>query len=447
MNRFRQLFLVLFLIFLVACQRSEEPIDDGASIPAISTVAPTSTSQMPSTVVVTELENQETPSPDPQMTATDPSSPIIESTAVATLTLAPAGEPIQKITLDEVVSGLFKPTSLTNAGDRRLFATEQAGRILILDGNGILPEPFLDIVDRVGSVSLEQGLLSIAFHPNYPDDGRIFVNYTDRAGSTVVSSFQVSPENINKANTSSEQLILKITQPFENHNGGQLQFGPDGYLYIGMGDGGSAGDPLNSGQDLSTLLGAILRLDVDTEDPYTLPLDNPFVGRDSIRNEIWASGLRNPWRFSFDRWSGDLFIADVGQNQWEEINFQPFASSGGENYGWNVLEATHCFLQGSCDSSEYVLPVAEYDHIEGGCSVTGGYVYRGENYPEMSGNYLFGDYCSGRIWSLFRSSDGEWILNDVLDSDLAISSFGEDSSGELYVLDHNGGSIFRVVPD
>jgi len=448
-NKFYQIFLPLLLIFLVGCQRSEQIVDDGDSNLATNTIIPTLTRQAPSTIVVTESVDQPTPSPVSQITATDLPSPANGATSdpEPTLTQEPAGEPVQSVALDEVVSGFIQPTFLTNVGDRRLFVAEQAGRILIVDGNSILPVPFLDIVDRVGSGSLEQGLLSIAFHPNYPDDERFFVNYTDRAGSTVVSSFLVSQEDPNRAIESSEQLILKITQPFGNHNGGQLQFGPDGYLYIGMGDGGSAGDPLNSGQDPSTLLGTILRLDVDGEDPYTIPTDNPFYGRDSARNEIWATGLRNPWRFSFDRRSGDLFIADVGQNQWEEINFQPFAITGGENYGWNVLEGTHCFLQGNCESSEYVPPVAEYDHIEGGCSVTGGYVYRGATYPRMKGNYFFGDYCSGRIWSLFRNSDKEWTMNEVLDSDLMISSFGEDLAGEVYVLDHASGSIFQVMPD
>lgn len=447
MNRICQIYLVSLLILLVACQSSEGPVDDGSSILGTSTAVPTSTRLVPSEVAVTESENLVTADPVPEATATVLPSPTIELGATITLTTAPTSEPIRDISLDEIVSGLIKPTFLTNAGDRRLFVSEQAGRILILDGNDILPVPFLDVVDRVGSDSLEQGLLSIAFHPNYPDDERFFVNYTDRSASTVVSSFRVSQEDQNRAIASSEQLLLKITQPFANHNGGQLQFGPDGYLYVGMGDGGSAGDPLNSGQDPSTLLGTILRLDVDGEVPYTIPRDNPFFGRDSVRNEIWATGLRNPWRFSFDRLSGDLYIADVGQNQWEEINFQQATSTGGENYGWNVLEGTHCFLQASCDPSEYVLPVAEYDHVEGGCSVNGGYVYRGANYPEMSGNYFFGDYCSGRIWSLFQSPGGEWTINEVLDSDLMISSFGEDSSGELYVLDHVDGIVYRVTPN
>ena len=225
-----------------------------------------------------------------------------------------------------------------------------------------------------------------------------------------------------------------------------MQFGPDGYLYIGMGDGGSAGDPTNQGQDPTTLLGTLLRVDVEDGGQYHIPQDNPFTNDDGFRGEIWAFGLRNPWRFSFDRQNGDLYIADVGQNLLEEINHQSSTSPGGENYGWNVLEATRCFLQDGCDTLRYTMPVVEYGHQGGHCSVTGGYVYRGEEYPDLRGNYFYGDYCLGVIWSLFHQPDGGWQTNEVLQSGLFISSFGEDAVGEVYVLDHLEGVVYQLAP-
>jgi glucose/arabinose dehydrogenase len=348
-----------------------------------------------------------------------------------------------KLTL--LVNGLQKPTYLTHAGDGsgRLFITEQVGRIrLVVDGQ-LLGQPFLDISSLVGSRASEQGLLSIAFHPRYASNGYFFVNYTDVRGDTVVARYHVSSDP-NVADPESGTVLLTIDQPYANHNGGQLHFGPDGYLYIGMGDGGSAGDPQNNGQRLDTLLGKLLRIDVDAASPYGIPPDNPFRNRSDAKPEIWAYGLRNPWRFSFDRATGDLYMADVGQNAYEEVDFQPAASRGGENYGWNFMEGNHPY-GGRSRRPEFTPPVAEYSHAEGGCSVTGGYVYRGTRLPGLTGIYLFGDYCTGLTWTLYRSAPDMWERRLFLRTNLRISSFGEDEAGELYVLDH-AGAVYRLDP-
>lgn len=354
------------------------------------------------------------------------------------------GTPVKSISLELVMTGFERPTFLTHAGDQRLFVSEQEGRIWAVSDGQVVNEPFLDISRRVDSGSNEQGLLSVAFHPNYPSNGYFYVNYTGSGGDTVVSRFEVSNDDPNRADAGSETVIMTADQPYGNHNGGQLQFGPDGYLFIGMGDGGSGGDPGNNGQNPATLLGSLLRIDVDSSDPYTIPPDNPFVNDPSARDEAWAIGLRNPWRFSFDREAGDLYIADVGQNQWEEINYQSYLDSGGANYGWNSLEANHCYNADSCETEGFVMPVAEYSHREGGCSVTGGYVYGGSADPALHGNYFFGDYCSGRIWSLFRHPAGEWEMTEVAQIRASIASFGEDSAGEIYVLDLADGAIYQI---
>jgi glucose/arabinose dehydrogenase len=348
------------------------------------------------------------------------------------------------IELELFLDGLSNPVYLTHAGDGsdRLFVVEQPGTIRVYEQGALKAQPFLDIRDRV-RFGGERGLLSVAFHPQYAENGRFFVNYTRQPdGATVIAEYRVS-DNPNTAERGSERVMLVIEQPFPNHNGGQLQFGPDGTLYIGMGDGGAAGDPLGHGQNLSTLLGALLRIDVDGREPYTLPTDNPFVGQAGARGEIWAYGLRNPWRFSFDRCTGRLFLADVGQDRWEEVDL---IEKGG-NYGWNVMEGVHCFRPPiGCRTEGLELPIAEYDHSLG-CSITGGYVYRGTHILGLIGRYVFGDFCSGRIWALrplapdaWRAD--EWRMDELLDTPLNISSFGEDEAGELYVLDLNG-AIYR----
>jgi len=367
-------------------------------------------------------------------------------------TAAPTETPIpetavERISLTAVVENAFeRPLYVTHAGDNRLFVVEQPGRIRIVANGELLPEPFLDISERVGSTQLEQGLLGLAFHPDYANTGSFFLNYTDQAGNTQIARFEVSSQNSDRAEPNSETILLSLNQPYPNHNGGQMAFGPDGYLYIGLGDGGSANDPLGSGQDANTLLGSILRLDVDGIDGQAgIPRDNPFVNDTTKRDEIWAWGLRNPWRFSFDRVTGELFIADVGQNLWEEINVQARGSRGGENYGWNIMEGSRCFNAELCNEVGLQVPVFEYSHQEG-CSVTGGYVYRGSEYLDLYGNYFFGDFCQGTIWRLFREDDGTWSPAVVLDTNHVISSFGEDAQGELYLTDHTSGSIYKIVP-
>lgn len=339
--------------------------------------------------------------------------------------------------LVEVASGFVRPVFLTHAGDgsERSFIVEQNGKIFVMQDGNVLGTPFLDASALVSRDANERGLLGLAFHPNYAENGFFYLNYTDRAGNTVVARYTTSADDSNVADPDSAQTILGINQPYANHNGGDIAFGPDGYLYIGMGDGGSAGDPQGHAQNPSSLLGKILRIDVDGGEPYTIPEDNPFVADSSYAPEIWALGVRNPWRFSFDALTGDLYIADVGQNQWEEVNFQP-AGLGGINYGWNIMEGMHRY-SGEPVPEGLTPPFAEYSHAEG-CSITGGYVYRGEELPNLQGVYFFADYCSGVIWSSYRDASGIWQTNPFMESSLTVSSFGVDEAGELYVINHTG---------
>jgi glucose/arabinose dehydrogenase len=342
----------------------------------------------------------------------------------------------------EVGSGINLPVAITNAGDgsQRLFVVEKTGRVWIVVNGQTGVEPFLDIRDRVGSAASEQGLLGLAFHPDYESNGYFFVYYTDRAGHTQVSRFQVS-DDPDRADPDSEEGVLAVDQPASNHNGGQIAFGPDGALWIGLGDGGGAGDTYGNGQNKGTLLGSLLRIDVD-ELPYSVPADNPFVSEPGARPEIWAYGLRNPWRFSFDLATGDVYIADVGQNTYEEVNVVP-ASLAGLNYGWPIMEGQHCFGQSRCDQAGLTLPVAEYDHSMG-CSVTGGYVYRGQQFPALLGIYFFGDYCSSRVWALARSS-GVWQAVEVAPAPGRISTFGQAEDGEVYLAGLDTGTIYHLV--
>ncbi|HVT44354.1 MAG TPA: PQQ-dependent sugar dehydrogenase [Thermoanaerobaculia bacterium] len=347
------------------------------------------------------------------------------------------------IVLSPLVSSLQSPVGAAHAGDGsgRLFILEQAGRIRVFQNGALLPEPFLDIAGRV-RFGGEQGLLGLAFHPDFAANGFFFVNYTDSNGDTVVARYRLTADGA-KGDPGSESVILHIEQPFGNHNGGKIAFGRDGFLYIGMGDGGSGGDPGNRAQNLGTLLGKMLRLDVDGASPYAIPPDNPFVSVAGARVEIWALGLRNPWRFTFDRATGDLFIGDVGQNMWEEINHQPGVSRGGENYGWRRMEGFHCFNPSSnCNDGSLTLPILEYDRGEG-CSVSGGYRYRGNRIAGLQGAYLFGDYCAGTIWAARQQGDGSWHREVLLRTSLAISSFAEDEAGEVHVVDHRGG-VYRI---
>lgn len=345
-----------------------------------------------------------------------------------------------------VASGLERPVGIASAGDGsgRLFVLEQPGRIRIVQGGQLLPEPFLDIQDRVGCCG-ERGLLGLAFHPQFPQNGYFYVNYTDLNGDTVIARFQAA-DDLTLAVPDSEFRILGVGQPYPNHNGGALAFGPDGYLYIGLGDGGSAGDPLGNGQNTNYVLGKILRLDVTTPlvgsvQPYLVPPDNPF-NQGGGTPEVWAYGLRNPWRFSFDRLTGDLYIGDVGQNAWEEIDFLPAGSPGGANFGWNYREGAHPFAGDPPAGMELIDPVAEYDHSQG-ITVIGGHVYRGSRLPEWQGIYLYGDYGSGQIWGLFRDAAGVWQNTLLFQLSFTITSFGEDESGEIYLVDYAGG-LYRL---
>ena len=347
--------------------------------------------------------------------------------------------------LQEVSGGLDRPTHVTNArdGSGRLFVVEKAGRIRIVAEGALRAQPFLDIANLVGSGGGEQGLFSVAFHPRYRENGQLYVNYTNKAGDTVVARYRVS-SNPNVADAGSAATILTVDQPAANHNGGQIAFGRDGYLYIGMGDGGGSGDPWGSGQNRGTLLGKMLRIDVDGGAPYAIPRDNPFVGQSGTRPEIWALGLRNPWRFTVDRSTGDLWIGDVGQNEIEEIDLQP-AGRGGLNYGWSVLEGTRCFKPAAdCSRSGFEMPINEYSQDVGGCSVVAGYRYRGQAAPAFGDAFFFADYCSGRVWGLAPGGGG-WARHELLDTSPGISSFGEDEQGELFLVNLSRGILYRLV--
>jgi serine protease len=356
------------------------------------------------------------------------------------------------IGMQTVATGLTNPVGIEHAGDGsgRLFIVQQGGQIRIVSGGNVLSAPFLDISTLVVSGG-EQGLLGLAFHPNYAANGLFYVNYTRAGdGATVIARYQRSASDPNRADAASASILLTVPQPFANHNGGQLRFGPDGYLYIGLGDGGSANDPGNRAQDLSTLLGKMLRIDVNGGTPYAIPPGNPFAndGNPNTLAEIWAYGLRNPWRFSFDRQTGDLYIGDVGQDAYEEIDYQPTGTGAGANYGWRVMEGFHCTGLGGgppCNDPSLALPIAEYTH-DLGCSVTGGFRYRGSGYPALAGYYLYGDYCSGRIWGATRSPSGTWSTVQLSAPGFNISTFGEDQAGELYVASYSDGVIYRFAP-
>jgi glucose/arabinose dehydrogenase len=345
--------------------------------------------------------------------------------------------------VEEVARGLDAPVYLTSpAGDARSFVVEQPGRIRIIENGALLAKPFLDITSKVGYGG-ERGLLSVAFSPQYRSNGFLFVNYTDKNGDTKIERYKASADR-NVADPASAKLILAIDQPYANHNGGLNLFGPDGMLYIGMGDGGSQGDPHGNGQNPNALLGKLLRINVDRAEPYVVPDGNPYA-KGGGRGEVWALGLRNPWRFSFDRVSGRLYIADVGQDKYEEINIVP-ETSGGVNYGWNVMEGPSCNRRPLCSKTGLQLPAFSYTHDGGTCSIIGGYVYRGRKIPEIVGQYFYSDYCTSWVRSLTYKPDGtigeshQWIDRGLGN----IVSFGEDAQGELYICSSNG-RVYRIV--
>jgi glucose/arabinose dehydrogenase len=359
----------------------------------------------------------------------------------------PPPEGTVPVTLQEVAGGLDFPLYLTTPpGDPRLFVVQKGGAIRIIKDGALLPTPFLDLTGQVSTGS-EQGLLGLAFDPAYATSGRFIVHYTDPAGDTRVSAFHVSADP-DRADPASQKVLLGADQPFANHNGGQIAFGPDGFLYLGLGDGGSGGDPSGTGQRLDDLLGSILRIGLSAGPGYTVPPDNPFVGVSGARPEVWSYGLRNPWRFSFDRLTGDLYIADVGESRLEEIDVAPAADGGGRgvNYGWNVMEGTSCYAGSGCDTTGLAAPVLVYDHGQG-CSITGGYVYRGAAIPALQGHYFYADYCSGFVRSLRLVNGAVTERADwpTLRPGGAIPSFGEDAAGELYVLSADG-RVLKIVP-
>jgi len=373
----------------------------------------------------------------------------------------------KELMVRKLTEGLHKPVFLTaplHSSDT-LFIVEQHGVIRSLINGELLSKPLLEIKDRVHQPIMpgdERGLLGMALHPQFKKNFQLFVNYIDHDDYTIISRFEVDMmSSIKTAGT--EQIILRFKQPYSNHNGGHLAFGPDGKLYIAVGDGGYVGDPDGNGQNINTIFGSILRLDINQSFQYRIPADNPFVGQKNVREEIWCYGLRNPWRFSFDRQNGDLYIGDVGQSNWEEINYSPIYKVAGSNFGWNHMEGYHCYPPGeNCIHDSYISPVFEYPNNANymktligwdqndaqGCSVTGGYVYRGQSILELQGLYIFGDYCTGKVWS-FKVKNGQaekyfdWGMNG-LEEDLYLSSFGEDGLGEIYLLNHTG-SIYKIV--
>jgi glucose/arabinose dehydrogenase len=374
-------------------------------------------------------------STEPGQPTTSPATAIVGATPTSTL---------PQVRLTKVVEGFRRPTFVTNAGDgsKRLFVLEKSGVIRAVSDAKVSAAPFLDVTAIVKSSGNEQGLLGLAFHPRFKENGRFFIAYTAQSGDNTVAEYRASGD---RGDPQSARVLLAVKDPFPNHNGGMLAFGPDGYLYMSFGDGGSAGDPNGNAQNLDSLLGKLLRIDVNSGDPYGIPKDNPFASRTGARPEIWAYGLRNPWRFSFDRQTGDVWIGDVGQNAIEEIDFQLAASKGGENYGWRTTEGNACFNPATnCVKAGLVLPIAEYSHARG-CSVTGGYVYRGSAFPGLKGLYFYTDYCSGNFWAISREGAGKATVVELPKIVEGISSFGEDEAGEVYLVGDRDGALYRLA--
>ncbi len=420
----------IYVAILIALSSGCSPAAGPSTPPPV--VSPSgigeATAQQPATRPATEAVPATPPPPTQALAeATAPAS-VVELPDPAGVTWAP------------VAAGFDNPLGLAGMGDARLFLLEQPGVVRVIQGGEVISAPFLDIRDRVEDGGLEQGLLGMAFHPDYVANGAFYVYYTGQGGEVRIAGYQVSADDPNRADPGSERILLRISEPYANHNGGEIAFGPDGYLYAGVGDGGSAGDPQGNGQNPGTLLGSILRIAVNSGEPYAVPSDNPFVNGGG-RPEVWAYGLRNPWRFSFDTATGDLYIGDVGQDRWEEVDFVPAGTPGGTNFGWNIREGLHAFKgdgrQGLVD------PVAEYSH-DSGCSITGGVVARDPDLPDWNGVYLYGDYCSGFIWGLVRDASGDWVSSILFETGFRISSFGKDSAGRVYVLDLNGG-LYRLT--
>jgi len=474
----RYVFLCTFLLLFTACgfggtpsapqaedytpvvsQATEVTTSAAATIAPATEVVPTATEVVATEVATSAPLPTEPSAPTSNVTevtvATEVAVTEVAVTEVAVTEVAvtevavtevptPAQQEVSidslSIGLEQVVDGLSLPVAVVNAqdGSNRLFVVEKGGTIRLVEDGVLKEEPFLDISDSV-SGSSEQGLLGLAFEPQRSE--RFYVNYTDRSGATVITRYQVSSDP-DVADLASAEIILTISQPASNHNGGNVLFAPDGYLWIGTGDGGAANDRFLNGQNKESLLGAMLRLDVSGEQGYSIPPDNPFVGGGGAA-EIWAIGLRNPWRYSFDSATNDLWVADVGQNEWEEVH-KVASNSAGLNYGWPILEGTHCFTDATCATDRLLLPITEYNHRQG-CSITGGHVYRGNAYPQMQGNYYFSDFCSGLIWAIDAANNSFTEPTLLLESNLRVSSFGEDEAGELYLTSYENGTLYRVV--
>ena len=421
--------------------------------PVITVIEPAATAALPSPTptaaptATAAADASASPTQPEASTATAMPSPSDTPQVVTPLALP---DPRQ-YTWEQRFSGLQFPVFITGAGDGsgRLFIVQQTGVILVARDGQVLAQPFLDIRDLVkgphnsGGGYTERGLLGLAFDPGFAQNGLFYVHYSEiSSGDTVLARYRVSSADPDQADLASAVILLTADQPYSNHNGGMIAFGPDGMLYMGLGDGGNAGDPLGNGQNLQTLLGKILRLDVRGADAYAIPADNPFTNGGGLP-EIWAYGLRNPWRFSFDRLTGNLFIADVGQKSWEEINLLPAGSPGGANLGWNYREGAHEYQGQPPAGLFFHEPLTEYSHSEG-CSVSGGIVVRDMNLSDWQGVYLYGDFCTGRVWGLLEALPGRWVTAELFKTSFQISSFGEDDNGEVYLIDLSG-SIYRLT--
>jgi glucose/arabinose dehydrogenase len=419
-----RLGIAIVVLIATACSPSASP----SSAP---TIAPTS-SPTPSTA---PLASPSVPVRTPSVSASFDASAPFDPTGI-------------NLDVRVVVDGLAAPVDVTSAGDGsgRLFVVEQGGRIRIVKDGVLVARPFLDISDRITSGG-ERGLLGLAFHPDFPADPRFFVNYTDLDGNTVIAQFKVDGSDPDVADPKSELVILGFKQPYPNHNGGAVEFGPDGMLYVSTGDGGSAGDPQGNGQRLDTFLAKILRFDIGGNSaavPYKVPPDNPFITVAGAKPEIWLTGLRNPWRIRFDRATGDLWIGDVGQNAWEEIDVAR-AGVGGLNYGWNTMEGFHCYSPASgCDQDGLTLPLAEYGH-DLGCAVIGGVVVRDPRQPVLDGGYIFGDECSGNLWVMDPTGTGKREPVLASKTGTALSAIGEDEDGNVFATDVSGGTLMQIT--
>lgn len=434
-----------------------ETIIDPAGPTATATIEPaddpTETAAEPRPTVTETIVEPTAPESPTNATSPDPTDTPETDDATAPPRSTPTAPPqwidfdpnAVELDLELVGSGFREPTYLTHAGDGsgEIYVAEKPGRIRYLNG-----DVFLDITDRVIDTGLtgnerEQGFLGLAFHPDFENNGEFFVHYNDENGDTVISRFRVEDDGL--GDPDSEEIMITLDQPESHFNGGMITFGPDGYLYIGMGTGGGRDEDFAKAQDPGSLFGKLLRIDVDSGNPYGMPPDNPFIGDEDARPEVWAIGLRNPWRFTFDRATGDIYIADAGQFNWEWVHFQPADSPGGENYGWPIFEGTHCFEADTCDPPpNYREPILEYPRGELGCVVIGGYVYRGSDYPDLQAAYLYSDFCSSRVWAAWRDSSNEWQTAELGQLGALVSSFGEDEDGELYLLNIADGEIYHL---